>query len=73
MVRQEALVGVELDHFPILLDTTPFKCGPYPFRFENKWLSHKEFLGSFENWWEESDLQGWEGFKFMKKIRKCET
>lgn len=30
--------------------------------------SLKEFLGCFKNWWEKNDVQGQEGFKFMKKL-----
>lgn len=25
-------------------------------------------LGNFKNWWEEIEIQGWEGFKFIKKL-----
>ncbi|KAM7498116.1 hypothetical protein LguiA_022530 [Lonicera macranthoides] len=32
------------------------------------WLTHKDFLGNFRNWWVESEVRGWEGFKFMKKL-----
>lgn len=31
---------------------------------------HKDYLGNFKKWWEESEVQGWEGFKFMKKLEQ---
>ena len=69
-IKQEALIKVESDHFPLVLDTNPFKWGPTPFRFENMWLSHKDFVENFKKWWEESEVRGWEGFKFMKKLEQ---
>ena len=47
-VRQEALIRVVSDHFPIIVNTNPFKWGPSPFRFENMWLSHR-VCGLFQN------------------------
>ena len=68
-VRQEALVRVVSDHCPILLYTNPIKWGPTPFRFENMWFEHPDFKNNFKNWWEEEEVQGWEGYKFMSKLR----
>ena len=62
------LVRIESDHFPLVLDTNPVKWGPSPFRFENVWFIHKEFLGNAKKWWAECENRGWEGFKFMKKL-----
>lgn len=36
-VRQEALIRVALDNFPIIVNTNPFKWGASPFSFENMW------------------------------------
>ena len=66
-VRQGALVRIESDHFPIILDTNPFKWGPSPFRFENMWLSHRGFLDKIKEW-RGCEVEGWEGFKFLKKL-----
>ena len=40
---QEVLPRWTSDHWPIVLDTNPFKWGPIPFRFENMWLQHPSF------------------------------
>ena len=58
-----------LDHSPICLETNPLKWGPTPFRFENMWLLHPEFKEKFRDWWQECTVEGWEGHKFMKKLK----
>ncbi|BFG20710.1 hypothetical protein CerSpe_069840 [Prunus speciosa] len=68
-VRQEALPKVTFDHCPILLDLKAKKWGPVPFKFENLWLKQQDFRGKFKKWWEEERQEGWEGFKFMKKLK----
>lgn len=39
-----------------------------PFRFENVWLLHHTFRNNFKKWWQEAQVYGWEGYKFMKKL-----
>ena len=73
LTRQEALVRATLDHCPILLDTNNFKWGPTPFRFENMWLRNKDFKSKFKQWWDNSVQQGWEGFKFMRKLESVKN
>ena len=65
---QEVLLRWTSDHWPIVLDTNPFKWGPTPFRFENMWLQHHNFKESFSSWWREFEGNGWEGHKFMRKL-----
>ena len=62
-------VRVVSDHCPVTLDTTPPSWGPIPFRFENMWLSHKSFNKDFVNWWKDTVTYGWEGHKFMTKLK----
>ncbi|RVW50737.1 Transposon TX1 uncharacterized 149 kDa protein [Vitis vinifera] len=57
------------DHWPIVLETNPFKWGPTPFRFENMWLQHPSFKENFGRWWREFQGIGWEGHKFMRKLQ----
>ncbi|RVW89836.1 LINE-1 retrotransposable element ORF2 protein [Vitis vinifera] len=57
------------DHWPIVLETNPFKWGPTPFRFENMWLQHSSFKENFGRWWREFQGNGWEGHKFMRKLQ----
>jgi hypothetical protein len=68
-IRQLALTRVTSDHCPVLLDTINVKWGPSPFRFENLWLEHPSFKENFKKWWGEESVYGWEGFKFMRKLR----
>ena len=65
---QEVLPRWTSDHWPIVLDTNPFKWGPTPFRFENMWLQHHSFKECFSSWWREFEGNGWEGHKFMRKL-----
>ena len=69
-IRQEVEVRAVSDHNPIILDSTPPNWGPSPFRFENMWLGHKDFDKVFEKWWKECMVQGWEGYKFLARL-KC--
>lgn len=39
------------------------------FKFENLWLQHHSFLESVKGWWDECLVPGWEGYKFMKKLK----
>ncbi|RVW16749.1 hypothetical protein CK203_076445 [Vitis vinifera] len=70
MSFQEALPRWTSDHSPICLETNPLKWGPTPFRFENMWLLHPEFKEKFRVWWQECTDEGWEGHKFMRKLKK---
>ena len=56
--RQELEARVVSDHSPVLLDTSPTRWGPTPFRFENAWLEHKHFNNQFDKWWKETSLTG---------------
>ncbi|KAJ9708595.1 hypothetical protein PVL29_000566 [Vitis rotundifolia] len=66
---QEVLPRWTSDHWPIVLETNPFKWGPTPFKFENMWLQHLSFKESFGSWWIEFQGDGWEGHKFMRKLQ----
>ena len=33
------------------------------------WLLHPEFKENFRDWWQECTVEGWEGHKFMKKLK----
>ncbi|RVW15154.1 Transposon TX1 uncharacterized 149 kDa protein [Vitis vinifera] len=66
---QEALPRRTSDHWPIVLDTNPFKWAPTPFRFENMWLQHPNFKESFRSWWRGFQRNEWEGHKFMRRLQ----
>ncbi|RVW30590.1 hypothetical protein CK203_086057 [Vitis vinifera] len=58
---QKTLPRRTSDHWPIVLDTNPFKWGPTPFRFKNMWLQHPNFKENFRNWWRGLQGNGREG------------
>ena len=33
------------------------------------WLLHPEFKEKFRDWWQECTVEGWEGHKFMRKLK----
>ena len=33
------------------------------------WLLHPEFKEKFRVWWQEYTVEGWEGHKFMRKLK----
>ncbi|VVA25489.1 Hypothetical predicted protein, partial [Prunus dulcis] len=68
-VKHTALARVTSDHCPIMLDTSILKWGPGPFRFENMWIEHPEFKKKFKQWWGEDQINGWEGYKFSRRLR----
>ncbi|KAL5566826.1 hypothetical protein UlMin_029990 [Ulmus minor] len=57
------------DHMPLILDTSPISWGPTPFRFENMWLGHSSFRQECEKWWRVIEVEGWESYKIMEKLR----
>ena len=68
--RQEVEVRAASNHSPLFLDTSVPKWWPTPFRFENAWLEHKHFGRHFEKWWREVSVDGWEGYRWMKRLQK---
>ncbi|KAM2004953.1 hypothetical protein FF1_000090 [Malus domestica] len=68
-VRQKALARVTSDHCPIELNTSKVKWGPGPFRFENSWLHHPDFMNNIKEWWQSELVEGWEGYKFSSKLK----
>ncbi|KAL5545070.1 hypothetical protein UlMin_008854 [Ulmus minor] len=68
-IRQETWSRTCLDHMPIILDTSPVSWGPTPFRFENMWLEHSGFRQECEQWWRGIEVEGWESYRIMEKLR----
>ena len=60
---------MDLRSQPNLFGTNPLKWGSTPFRFENMRLLHLEFKENFSAWWQECSIEGWEGHKFMRKVK----
>ncbi|BFG29908.1 hypothetical protein CerSpe_161820 [Prunus speciosa] len=72
-IRHKALPRIFSDHCPIELDTSTLKWGPKPFRFENSWLEHPDFKRILKDWWKEDQLYGWEGYKFIRRLKLLKT
>lgn len=66
---QETLYRPVSDHFPVVLESCKLRWGPTPFRFENMWLGHHSFLPLVKEIWNSSSVEGWEGFKIMRKLK----
>ena len=60
-----------LYHWPIQLEVSLFgKPRNTPFRFENAWLTHSDFLTSIEKWWkEEPHFQGTKMFLLHCRLK----
>jgi len=59
------------DHWPVQLEVegigTPRN---RPFRFENIWLSHPDFISNIANWWlEDLNIQGTIMFLLQKRLK----
>lgn len=37
------------------------------------WLSHPQFHNEISNWWSSTQVDGWKGFRFMKKFQVIEV
>ena len=66
---QESLPHHGSDHFPIVLESCKVTWGPPPFRFENMWCNHHFFIPFVKEVWNSASVEGWEGFKFMRKLK----
>lgn len=69
-VLQSSLVHNVLDHMPIMLDTKHKSWEPSPFRFDNSWLSFKEFNEKVKEWWELKEDIGIGGYKFLTEHKE---
>ncbi|XP_073021415.1 uncharacterized protein [Primulina eburnea] len=67
--RKSILPRITSDHFPLVLDLAKNKWGPTPFRFENVWLRDTSFKNLTKLWWNNTNSQGWAGYRFMMKIK----
>ncbi|XP_073016672.1 uncharacterized protein [Primulina eburnea] len=65
--RQTILPRITSDNFPVVLEK--IKWGPTAFRFENVWVREKNFKSSASIWWDRAAVRGWEGYKFMMKLK----
>lgn len=59
------------DHWPVQLEVqvigTP---GNRPFRFENIWLTHLEFISNIKKWWSKDlKIQGMKMFLLQKRLK----
>lgn len=64
----EGIPKVASDHWPVMLNTSKLNWGSSPFCFENTWTTHPSFIDIVRRWSRECVVDGWEGFRFMKKI-----
>ncbi|KAL7181748.1 hypothetical protein ACSBR1_040615 [Camellia fascicularis] len=56
------------DHCPLLLMEDLRNWGPRPFKFINAWALHSNFPTVVEKCWVGSSVQGWAGYKLLRKL-----
>ncbi|KAL7162684.1 hypothetical protein ACSBR2_043049 [Camellia fascicularis] len=67
-IKQWGLSRTILDHCPILLKEDDRDWGPKPFKFINAWRSHPTFGSEVKKRWEDTQVQGWAGYRVMGKL-----
>lgn len=63
------LERITSNHFPISLTLGKQNWGPLPFKFENMWLQHSNFLNFVEDWWKSDPMRGWPEHGFIQKLK----
>jgi hypothetical protein len=57
------------DHCSLVLRYCADDWGPKPFRFNNFWLQHKDFIDVVTNAWNSTNVDGWMGHILNIKLR----
>ncbi|XP_058741064.1 uncharacterized protein LOC131613407 [Vicia villosa] len=57
------------DHCPIWIVVDKMDWGPKPFKFNNEWFQHKDFIGFVEKEWNGLDVHGHGDFVLKEKLR----
>ncbi|GAU42391.1 hypothetical protein TSUD_296890 [Trifolium subterraneum] len=58
------------DHCPIWLECSILNWGPKPFKFNNCWVNHPEFLDLVKNIWVQSNVRGTKTFVISEKMKR---
>ncbi|XP_045791359.1 uncharacterized protein LOC123886064 [Trifolium pratense] len=58
------------DHCPIWLECSNHNWGPKPFKFNNCWVDHPEFLDLVKKNWAQSDVRGTKTFVISEKMKR---
>ncbi|PSS08274.1 Endonuclease [Actinidia chinensis var. chinensis] len=72
-IRQWGLPRPISDHCPILISDEEKDWGPKIFRFMDAWLSHPKFMPLVKDVWENTDVNGWAGFRILKKMQALKS
>lgn len=57
------------DHCPIWLVSSSLKWGPKPFRFNNCWLEHKDFVKFVQDNWSSFQVEGRDYYVLKEKLK----
>lgn len=68
-VKLWGLPTIISDHYPLLLMENERDWGPRPFRFINAWTMHLDFPPFLKKVWNETNVEGWAGFKLQVKLK----
>ncbi|GAU34402.1 hypothetical protein TSUD_217420 [Trifolium subterraneum] len=58
------------DHYPIWLECNNRNWGPKPFKFNNCWLEHPDFIPFVKASWESMDIHGRKVFILKEKLKR---
>ncbi|GAU46303.1 hypothetical protein TSUD_283280 [Trifolium subterraneum] len=58
------------DHCPIWLESSNINWGPKPFKFNNCWLEHSDFLPFVKATWEKMNIHGKKAFIIKEKLKR---
>ncbi|GAU32897.1 hypothetical protein TSUD_393180 [Trifolium subterraneum] len=58
------------DHCPIWLESSNLNWGPKPFKFNNCWLEHADFIPFVKATWESMDIRGKKAFIVKQKMKR---
>jgi hypothetical protein len=58
------------DHCPIWLLCSEQNWGPKPFKFNNCWLQHPDFISFVKNTWESLEIHGKKAFVIKEKLKR---
>ena len=69
-VSQRRLPRPTSDHFPVLLEWGGLRKGPFPFKFENRWLKVEGFKDLIGGWWQGIVVRGSLNYRLTVKLKR---
>ncbi|XP_058774477.1 uncharacterized protein LOC131648765 [Vicia villosa] len=79
IINRWGVVGQEIgerdisDHCPVWIVADKSDWGPKPFKFNNEWFQHKDFLGYVEREWRSMEVYGRGDFVLKEKLSRLKN